>query len=110
MLLNPHLSSQEEASTSQTSVQSSEGETGSKNQATDHTANDVGIPPCRHVSISHFEHYPQFKGTNCQCRSCPLHNIHEFLLRLIFIPSGHRGWRQSSHFLCVSQLGAGVVC
>lgn len=33
MLLNPHLSSQEKASTWQTSVQSSEGEIGSQNQA-----------------------------------------------------------------------------
>lgn len=48
------------------------------------------------------------EGTSYQCRSCPLCNIREFLLRPVFFPSGHTGWRESSHFLCFSQLGWGL--
>lgn len=43
----------EKASTSQTRVQSSEGEIGSQNQAHDCTASDVGIPPYNHGCLLH---------------------------------------------------------
>lgn len=57
MLLNPLLSSQKKASTSQTTVQSSEGEIESQNQACRSHCQWCGDSSMQsHVCVSHFEH------------------------------------------------------
>lgn len=56
---------------------------------------DSFMQPCVYARLVHTELYPQFKGTDYQRRSCPFFNIHEFLLRPVFIPSGHKCWRES---------------